>query len=80
MIGGLLLSTLLTLLIVPATFSLAVGFERWIGPRLSRRLLTYRPGDDGSEVIGPAIDHKPGGALGYGQGDHSDPPHPKPAE
>lgn len=79
-IGGLLLSTLLTLLIVPATFSLAVGFERWIGPRLSRRLLTYRPGDDGSEVIGPAIDHKPGGALGYGQGDHSDPPHPKPAE
>ena len=79
-IGGLLLSTLLTLLIVPATFSLAVGFERWIGPRLSRRLLTYRPGDDGSEVIGPAIDHKPGGALGYGQGDHSDPPLPKPAE
>lgn len=79
-IGGLLLSTLLTLLIVPATFSLAVGFERWIGPRLSRRLLTYRPGDDGSEVIGPAIDHKPGGALGYGQGDHSDRPHPKPAE
>ncbi|VXC56019.1 efflux RND transporter permease subunit [Sphingomonas sp. AX6] len=74
-IGGLLLSTLLTLLIVPATFSLAVGVERWVGPRLARRLLTYKPGDDGSEVIGPAIDHKPGGALGYGQGDH-----PKPAE
>lgn len=74
-IGGLLLSTLLTLLIVPATFSLAVGVERWVGPRLARRLLTYKPGDDGSEVIGPAIDHKPGGALSYGQGDH-----PKPAE
>jgi multidrug efflux pump subunit AcrB len=79
-IGGLLLSTLLTLLIVPATFSLAVGVERWVGPRLARRLLTYKPGDDGSEVIGPAIDHKPGGALPYGQGDHDGPPHPKPAE
>ena len=53
-IGGLILSTLLTLLIVPATFSLAVGVERWVGPRLSRRLLTYRPGDDGSDVVGIA--------------------------
>uniref|UniRef100_UPI0035C6AE28 efflux RND transporter permease subunit n=1 Tax=Sphingobium sp. TaxID=1912891 RepID=UPI0035C6AE28 len=44
-IGGLLLSTLLTLVIVPATFSLALGIEEWIGPRLGRRLLTYRPGD-----------------------------------
>lgn len=45
-IGGLLLSTLLTLVIVPATFSLALGIEEWIGPRLGRRLLTYRPGDE----------------------------------
>ncbi|MBA3897175.1 MAG: efflux RND transporter permease subunit, partial [Sphingomonadaceae bacterium] len=37
-IGGLIVSTLLTLLIVPATFSLAIGFEAWIGPRLSRWL------------------------------------------
>ena len=37
-IGGLLLSTLLTLVIVPASFSLAVGFEEWLGPRLGRRL------------------------------------------
>jgi hypothetical protein len=64
-IGGLIVSTLLTLVIVPALFSLAVGLEGWLGPRLSRRLLTYRPGDDGSRVIGPAgaqgaIDHKPG--------------------
>jgi multidrug efflux pump subunit AcrB len=44
-IGGLLLSTLLTLVIVPATFSLALGIEEWIGPRLGRRLLTYRSGD-----------------------------------
>ncbi|WP_213981510.1 efflux RND transporter permease subunit [Sphingomonas sp. dw_22] len=64
-IGGLMLSTVLTLVIVPALFSLAVGLEQWLGPRLGRHLLTYRPGDDGSHVIGPvhgggAIDHKPG--------------------
>jgi multidrug efflux pump subunit AcrB len=35
-IGGLLLSTLLTLLIVPPSFSLAEDIERWLGPRLSR--------------------------------------------
>ncbi|WP_416462583.1 efflux RND transporter permease subunit [Sphingomonas sp. VDB2] len=45
-IGGLLLSTVLTLVIVPATFSLAVGIESWIGPRLGRGLLTYKAGDD----------------------------------
>jgi multidrug efflux pump subunit AcrB len=45
-IGGLILSTLLTLIIVPATFSLAMGLEGWIGPRLSRNLLTYRKGDE----------------------------------
>jgi multidrug efflux pump subunit AcrB len=37
-IGGLILSTLLTLLIVPAGFSLADGAERWLGPRLGRLL------------------------------------------
>lgn len=64
-IGGLLLSTLLTLLIVPATFSIATAIERWIGPRLSRRLLTYRPGDEGPGS-GPALDHRPvGGRIGY---------------
>ena len=45
-IGGLLVSTVLTLLIVPASFSLAIGFERWIGPHLRKRLLTYKPGDE----------------------------------
>jgi multidrug efflux pump subunit AcrB len=44
-IGGLLLSTLLTLLIVPAGFSIADGFEKRIGPWLRTRFLTYRPGD-----------------------------------
>ncbi|MGN6268421.1 MAG: efflux RND transporter permease subunit [Sphingomonas sp.] len=61
-IGGLTLSTLLTLLIVPAAFSLAVGAERWIGPRLGRRLLNYRPGDEGT----PVIDQQPGPRpIGY---------------
>jgi multidrug efflux pump subunit AcrB len=44
-IGGLVLSTLLTLLIVPAGFSLADGFEKRVGPWLRERMLTYRPGD-----------------------------------
>ncbi len=44
-IGGLLVSTLLTLLIVPATFSLAVGLEQRIGPWLGRRLTNNEPRD-----------------------------------
>jgi multidrug efflux pump subunit AcrB len=38
--GGLLLSTFLTLVIVPAGFTLADDLERWIGPRLGRLLNT----------------------------------------
>ena len=53
-IGGLILSTVLTLVIVPATFSLALGIEEWIGPRLGRRLLTYKPGDDRAGATQPA--------------------------
>jgi len=45
-IGGLILSTLLTLLIVPAGFSLADSIEKRLGRFFSRTLLTYRPGDD----------------------------------
>ncbi|MBO9670158.1 MAG: efflux RND transporter permease subunit [Sphingobium sp.] len=41
-IGGLILSTLLTLAIVPAGFSLADGAEKKIGPWLRKRLLTYQ--------------------------------------
>ncbi|WP_420381226.1 efflux RND transporter permease subunit [Novosphingobium sp.] len=40
-IGGLSLSTLLTLLIVPAGFSLADGLEKRVGPWLSKRLLGH---------------------------------------
>ena len=53
-IGGLILSTLLTLLIVPAGFSLADGFEKRVGPRLRNKFLTYRPGDDGAPLTQPA--------------------------
>ncbi|MES2022876.1 MAG: efflux RND transporter permease subunit [Pseudomonadota bacterium] len=79
-IGGLLMSTVLTLLIVPASFSLAVGLEGRIGPFLRRNLLTYRAGDD----HGPLIENRPprrpelGGAaarLGHGPDDL-----PQPAE
>jgi multidrug efflux pump subunit AcrB len=42
-IGGLLLSTMLTLLIVPAGFSLADGVEKRLGPWLRHKILTYRP-------------------------------------
>ncbi len=45
-IGGLILSTLLTLLIVPAGFSLADSIEKRLGGFFSRNLLTYKPGDD----------------------------------
>ena len=45
-IGGLILSTVLTLLIVPAGFSLADSLEKRVGPWLRDRLLSYRPGDD----------------------------------
>ena len=58
-IGGLILSTVLTLLIVPASFSLAIGVEKWLGPRLRSRLLTYRPGDE-DEPHGGVIQHQPG--------------------
>ncbi|MEA3065074.1 MAG: hypothetical protein QOJ27_1520 [Sphingomonadales bacterium] len=53
-IGGLILSTVLTLVIVPAGFSLADSFERWLGPKVGR-LLTYKgPGDHGPAAVQPA--------------------------
>ena len=45
-IGGLILSTLLTLLIVPAGFSLADSIEKRLGRFFATNLLTYRKGDD----------------------------------
>ena len=49
-IGGLILSTLLTLLIVPAGFSLADGLEKRLGPWLRDRVLTYEPGDEAQDA------------------------------
>jgi hypothetical protein len=53
-IGGLLLSTLLTLVLVPASFSLADSFERWLTPKF-RRIITYR----GPQDHGPASAPQP---------------------
>ena len=55
-IGGLILSTFLTLLIVPAGFSLADGIEKRAGPWLRNRFLSYRPGMDDGTIRG----QKPG--------------------
>jgi multidrug efflux pump subunit AcrB len=44
-IGGLILSTVLTLVIVPASFSLALGAEKFLG-RWARRLITYKGVED----------------------------------
>ncbi|MBL8656356.1 MAG: efflux RND transporter permease subunit [Altererythrobacter sp.] len=59
-IGGLLLSTLLTLLIVPAGFSLAAGVERRLGPKLRRTFLSYDPKRDGPPS---GSEHAGGAAL-----------------
>jgi hypothetical protein len=53
-IGGLIVSTVLTLLIVPAGFSLADGFEKRVGPWLRTRLLTYDPDKHGERAVAPA--------------------------
>jgi multidrug efflux pump subunit AcrB len=58
-IGGLTLSTLLTLVLVPASFSLADSFERWLAPKIGR-IITYKgvqdhgPAADGPHVVQPA--------------------------
>ena len=54
-IGGLILSTLLTLLIVPAGFSLADGIEKRLGPWLGRKVLTYKAGDDRNDKPHEAV-------------------------
>ena len=51
-IGGLTMSTLLTLLIVPAGFSLADGFEKRVGPWLGRKVLSYDPNDPRNHAAG----------------------------
>ncbi len=48
-IGGLILSTLLTLVLLPGTFSLALGVEERLGPRFSRWFTT-----GGKDAAAPA--------------------------
>ncbi len=63
-IGGLILSTLLTLLIVPAGFSLADGLEKRIGPWLARKVLGYEPQDSTKlPAHGPAGNEAAGEAF-----------------
>ena len=51
-IGGLILSTVLTLVIVPAGFSLADSFEQWL-IRKFRRIITYQGDQDHGEEPAP---------------------------
>jgi hypothetical protein len=51
-VGGLLTSTLLSLVVVPSVFTLMDDVERWAGRRLSR-LLTSGPHD----AMEPATPH-----------------------
>ena len=76
-IGGLIVSTALTLLIVPAGFSLADGFEKRVGPWLRTRLLTYRPGE---EAHFPAPPHAPPSDGEPVPASRRSPPGPIPAE
>jgi len=53
-IGGLILSTLLTLLIVPAGFSLADSFEKWLAP-IFGKIMVHKPGtEEEPPVVVPA--------------------------
>jgi multidrug efflux pump subunit AcrB len=53
-IGGLLTSTVLTLVVVPAVFTLLDDFERWLAPRASK-LLAPPPGTVSGEGAAPAL-------------------------
>jgi multidrug efflux pump subunit AcrB len=51
-IGGLILSTVLTLVIVPAGFHLADSFEKWLAP-LFGRVITYKGPQDHGPIAEP---------------------------
>jgi len=71
-IGGLIVSTLLTLLIVPAGFSLADGLEKRMGPWLRDRLLTFKPGDDADDPESRSKSGGPSGGIAPGCNQRSD--------
>ncbi|WP_310498913.1 efflux RND transporter permease subunit [Sandarakinorhabdus sp.] len=53
-IGGLIMSTALTLVIVPAGFSLAVSAENWLAPRMKRWFTNNEPAAGRSAPPAPA--------------------------
>ncbi len=77
-IGGLIVSTLLTLLIVPAGFSLADGLEKRMGPWLRDRLLTFKPGDDADDPESRSKSGGPSGGIAPGCNQRSDLASPAP--
>lgn len=45
-IGGLITSTMLTLVIVPAAFTVVDDIEQWLGPKVSRLLTAHPPAQE----------------------------------
>jgi multidrug efflux pump subunit AcrB len=64
-IGGLLTSTVLTLVVVPAVFTILDDFERWLAPRASK-LLASPPGSVGGVGATPASTVPPPGPRAPG--------------
>jgi multidrug efflux pump subunit AcrB len=56
-IGGLLTSTLLTLVVVPAVFTVMDDIERWLGPRAGKILLAPDAGRPALGYGGPDAEH-----------------------
>jgi len=52
-IGGLITSTALTLVIVPAAFTFVDDIERWLAPKLGRALITHSPPEQASPGHSP---------------------------
>jgi multidrug efflux pump subunit AcrB len=57
--GGLITSTALTLVIVPAMFTLIDDFERWLGPKFSRMLSAKPPTPTGPHPVPSEVPKTP---------------------
>lgn len=67
-IGGLISSTVLSLVLVPAVYEIVDNFEQWISPKLGRLVTPKQPGDD--DPIRPEEEVSHGAALGPGTANH----------